>query len=348
MPAGARFESLASRVRTGRERSVVRNAGAALGARRVSGDAPLVSGAATVWVQQVGCGVQAITFARDGRTLYTLDAKGRLIAWDTSTRAKREIAVGLESHSLNPEHFFELPNGRLLLDTSSGCELADLATGTLKLVLLKGRRWGACDVTVLPDGHAFFIHVTGRAIGRTNLLTGEELPLLEVPGVELNRRVTSIAVAPDRLSAFVNAPSLGGHILFDITPDHRLVRREPDAGVSTPQMLRFAPDGRTAVLLGIYDRQLTVWDVERREARGKPVWWAGGEVRIAFNPVLPLFAVPHTQNTVAVRSLETGELVRELDFALGKQITALAFAPDGLTCAVGGTNKRFAVFDVDV
>jgi WD40 repeat protein len=301
-----------------------------------------------VWVQQVGCGVQALTFARDGRTLYTLDTQGRLIAWDTSTRAKREIGVGRQSRDINAEHFFELPNGRLLLDTPSACELVDPVTGAFKLAILLGRRGGARDVTVLPDGYAFFIHVSGRAIGRTNLLTGEELPLLDVPGVEVSRRVVAVSVALDRRSAFVNAPSLGKHILFDITPDHRLVKREPDVVVSAPQMLRFALDGRTAVLLGIYDRQLTVWDIERREARAKPVWWAGGEVRIAFNPVLPLFAVPHTQNTVAIRSLETGELVRELDFVLGKQITALAFAPDGLTCAVGGTNKRFAVFDVDV
>lgn len=301
-----------------------------------------------MWVQQVGCGVQALTFARDGRTLYTVDTKKRLIAWDTSTRALSEVPARIESYSINPEHFFELPDGRLLLDTSSGCELADPATGTLKLVPLNGRRWGARDLAVLPDGHAFFIHRSGRAIGRTNLLTGEELPLLDVPGVETNRRVVAVSVAPDRCSAFVEAPSLGGHILFDITADHRLISREPLPAVSVSQIMRFAPDGRTVLLLGIYHCQLAVWDIERREARGTPVSWAGGERRIAFNPVLPLFAVPHTANTVAVRSLETGELVRELDFALGKQITALAFAPDGLTCAVGGTNKRFAVFDVDV
>ena len=37
-----------------------------------------------------------------------------------------------------------------------------------------------------------------------------------------------------------------------------------------------------------------------------------------------------------------------LDFALGKYVTCAAFSPDGLTCAVGGSNKQFAVFDVDI
>lgn len=304
-----------------------------------------------MWVQQVGCGVQALTFARDGRTLYTVDTKNRLIAWDTSTRALREIPVRIESYSLNAEHFFELPDGRLsLLDTISGCELADPATGTLKLVTLNGRLWGARDVSVLPDGRAFFIHSSRRSIRRTNLLTGEELPPLEVPGVESNRgAVHTLSVAPDGRSAFVQTSVTRAGVLFDITPDHRLVEREPQIVAWSSVAPQFAPDGRSFVVLRYPPHpDLRVWDIERREARGKPVWWAGGQVRVAFNPVLPLFAVPHTQNTVAVRSLETGELVRELDFALGKQITSLAFAPDGLTCAVGGTNKRFAVFDVDV
>jgi hypothetical protein len=57
-------------------------------------------------------------------------------------------------------------------------------------------------------------------------------------------------------------------------------------------------------------------------------------------------------------SLETGEELRTLDFDAGKPppqqslrfspVTCAAFSPDGLTCAVGGSNKQFAVFDVDV
>ena len=32
----------------------------------------------------------------------------------------------------------------------------------------------------------------------------------------------------------------------------------------------------------------------------------------------------------------------------GGGVDAVAFAPDGLTRAVGGSNKQFAVFDVDM
>jgi hypothetical protein len=32
----------------------------------------------------------------------------------------------------------------------------------------------------------------------------------------------------------------------------------------------------------------------------------------------------------------------------GGGVRALAYSPDGLACAVGRSNKQFAVFDVDV
>jgi dipeptidyl aminopeptidase/acylaminoacyl peptidase len=301
-----------------------------------------------VWVQQVGCGVQALTFARDGRTLYTVDTAGRLIAWDTSTRAKREVAQKLWWSKGYAESFLELPCGRLVIDVSVAFNLVDPETGKFTVRTPPNRNIDS-RAQILPDGRAFFLHTNERAIGGTDLITGAELPTLEVPGVEQNRGVVdSLYVAPDGRSAFVQASIPRHNFLFDITSDHRLVKREPQT-VAVSSNARFAPDGRSFVILRYPPHpDLRVWDIERRVARGKPESWAGGEVRIAFNPVLPLFAVPHTTNTVAVRSLETGELVRELDFALGKQITALAFAPDGLTCAVGGTNKRFAVFDVDV
>lgn len=297
-----------------------------------------------MWVQQVGCGVQALTFARDGRTLYTVDTARRLIAWDTSTRARREVAVGIESHWLTAEHFIELPDGRLVVDCLQGFHLVDPVTAAHSRVSPANRVFGNVCGSVLADGRAFFLRHGRLPVGCVNLLTGAELPVVELPTAS---GLYLLCVAPDGASAFLG---WGGQprSLFDLT--RGVVARGGEDVVSGIAIPRFAPDRRTVVLLQLVGQpQLTMWDIEQRAARAKPVWWAGGNtVRIAFNPVLPLFAVPHTQNTVAVRSLETGELVRELDFALGKQITALAFAPDGLTCAVGGTNKRFAVFDVDV
>jgi hypothetical protein len=40
--------------------------------------------------------------------------------------------------------------------------------------------------------------------------------------------------------------------------------------------------------------------------------------------------------------------VRSFDFEQGSRVRCACFAPDGLTCAVGGSNGRFTVFDVDL
>jgi WD40 repeat protein len=51
--------------------------------------------------------------------------------------------------------------------------------------------------------------------------------------------------------------------------------------------------------------------------------------------------------TVRTWDLRTGDAVAEFDWKIGP-VTALAFAPDGLTCAAAGTNGNVALWDTDV
>jgi hypothetical protein len=84
----------------------------------------------------------------------------------------------------------------------------------------------------------------------------------------------------------------------------------------------------------------------------RPYWM------LAFHPTVPVVALRRRDGLLSLVSLETGEELRTLDFDAGKQppqqsprfspVICAAFSPDGLTCAVGGSNKQFAVFDVDV
>jgi hypothetical protein len=69
----------------------------------------------------------------------------------------------------------------------------------------------------------------------------------------------------------------------------------------------------------------------------------------AVHPTLPMFATRDPNGHVGLFSFETGEALRTFDFAVGKStLRSVCFSPDGLTGAVGGSNKQFAVFDVDV
>jgi hypothetical protein len=69
----------------------------------------------------------------------------------------------------------------------------------------------------------------------------------------------------------------------------------------------------------------------------------------AVHPALPIIATRNAESHITLFSLDTGEPLRALDFAVGTStVRCVRFSPDGLTCAAGGSNKQFAVFDVDL
>lgn len=124
--------------------------------------------------------------------------------------------------------------------------------------------------------------------------------------------------------------------------------QNPRALGAAADEVRFAPDGRTlAVFSG---REVLMWDVSRGVSRGKPATLAPQppDATFAFHPVAPLFLALDRARHLTLFSADTGEPIRSLDFGLGKRVACVAFSPDGLTCAVGGSNRQFAVFDVDL
>jgi WD40 repeat protein len=60
-----------------------------------------------------------------------------------------------------------------------------------------------------------------------------------------------------------------------------------------------------------------------------------------------MFAAVSVDRVLTYWSLETGEQIRTVDFALGRYAQCVTFSPDGSRCAVGGSNKQFIVFDVE-
>ena len=93
-----------------------------------------------------------------------------------------------------------------------------------------------------------------------------------------------------------------------------------------------------------------MWDVSRGAPWSKPVNidTKHDEATFAFHPTAPVFIAINRDKHLTFFGTETGEALRSLDFALGRYVQCVAFSPDGLTCAVGGSNKQFAVFDVDL
>jgi WD40 repeat protein len=111
--------------------------------------------------------------------------------------------------------------------------------------------------------------------------------------------------------------------------------------------VRFAPDGHALALSRSNPPRVEIWDTAtwKRRAEISPCWIT--ESTFAINSVLPVCAAV-IDGALTLYSLETGSVIRTLDFELGRRALCVCFSPDGLTCAAGGSNKRFVVFDVDL
>ena len=94
-------------------------------------------------------------------------------------------------------------------------------------------------------------------------------------------------------------------------------------------------------------RRIVIWDLEGmyRECffRGQDEDVPG----LAFSPDERILAVARTDGPVQFWDVQSGQLVRQYDWHIGR-LGAIAFAPDGLTCAVAGDRGRIVIWDVDV
>jgi WD40 repeat protein len=158
-------------------------------------------------------------------------------------------------------------------------------------------------------------------------------------------------------------PSPDGRTLAVLARDQTVWLADLETGVRTPILfstpsaiptgVRFSPDGSAVVRLTYVD--VAVWDLAASAPRFAPVVCGFSPVScnlptwlFALSPTGAHFAALNSQRQLTVFSLATGEPIRSLDFALGATVECACFSPDGLTCAVGGSNKQFAVFDVDL
>lgn len=293
-----------------------------------------------MWIQPVDSAVVAVTYAPDGRTLYAQDADRWLTEWDLAAHTGRALFQHPEKSSNHFPRVFTSPDGRYLVANTSPAQVWNLETREVHAEVppkfaYAGVSMGAggSRIECVSEG---WLGVRTWDFARAD--AGEELLDWEVPD-----KIKTHHFAPDGRTVAL----LGWSDVVSIcdTTTRKAVQTI-DLPKRALQHARFAPDGTSLVLYG-YDG-VTVWDVPSAAVRvekiacDRPYWL------LAFHPTSPLVAVRRTDGLLSLVSLRTGEEVRALDFDLGQQVTCVAFSPDGLTCAVGGTNKQFAVFDVDV
>jgi WD40 repeat protein len=280
-----------------------------------------------------------MVYSSDGRTLYVLDNSGWITRWDAVTHRGQRLS--------------QVPS-----PASYDCGLCPLTDGRRLLVRCHSSSIWFCDTTgaeerivphgfrpyqpphIRPDGRFFTINSDQRTIGVWDSTTGGlELPLGGWDGVP---EISQFDVTPDGQRIALMARD-GIATILDVGSGEGRCRLEIGLHNYLDFPIRFSPDGNT---LAAYSSGLQLWDVSSAAVR---IRCTPACLLSAFHPFAPIFAGVGLAAGPgqALFSSESGHLIRALDFTLGR-VTCAAFAPDGLTCAVGGSKKRFAVFDLDV
>jgi WD40 repeat protein len=292
-----------------------------------------------MWVQKVsGGGVGGLVYSPDGRTLYAADRGGAYTAWDTATRTGRclfylvgtfcrGLALAAAGRYLVAQNFPQV----IAWDLTIGAEAARLD------VTIPG------DARSVPGGDRVLFHAPDRLSLRAwDPGSGSDT---EFAG-PFPKAVRTYDLSPDARTVAFAADYSSDAVLFDRG------RRAETTWFPEPSGyvwgVRFSPDGRAlAVFSG---QQVRIWDIASRHRLTGPVeiHHRFGEEAFAFHPTAPVFVAVDREKHLTLFRTDSGEPIRSLDFALGRRVRCVCFSPDGLTCAVGGSNKQFAVFDVDV
>jgi WD40 repeat protein len=293
-----------------------------------------------MWIQKVPAGgIDGLAYSPDGRTLYTAARGGTFASWDTATHQSRTLcyAPGASTRGL-------VTSGRLLIARRYPHVLAwDLATGAEI-----GRLSPSVPYDALPipgdDGRVLYRSDDRRSLFVWEPERGSVNAAFAGP---FSSEIRAFDLSPDAQTIAIAEGA--SHIvkLFDLTA-RAIPTQDPVFWSGFVWGIRFSPDGR---LLAVFaGGHIHLCEVPSLTWRGEPVNINNrhGEATFAFHPTAPVFVALNPEKHLTLFSSETGEAIRSFDFALGRYVRCAAFSPDGLTCAVGGSNKQFAVFDVDL
>jgi WD40 repeat protein len=190
--------------------------------------------------------------------------------------------------------------------------------------------------------------------------TSARKPVFSVVEVETGKEVTRREVDPpwtmDALCRVVAFSSDGTRLLgtggvdhtrrvffFDLTTGGRSWPCFEPPGAGT-RCARFLPDGRCLVANGCHVYELAL---DGAPSQFTHVVHPKQVNAIALTPGGRRFLTACRDGSIRTWGASTGEPGPAFDWHIGA-ITALAFAPDGLTCAAAGASGKVVVWDVDL
>lgn len=291
-----------------------------------------------MWKQSTSEDLRALTYARDGRTLLTVEAN-RVLSWDIKAK-KSTLLFQIDDPRCVVTKADVTADGRyLVLTTQAQCVVWDLAKDERRPDFPRGWSW---LVPALTGCEIRFMGKNRRAIRTYDPSKGKERKF-----IDLNRglgKMSCWALSPDD-NRLLLVDSRGAILTQDVATGAAVTVAAPDPDRSTIDNTYFSPDGKSVVLLR--RDGIEIWNAADMSVRGSRLPAPNAGWSFAFHPQAPYFAAPNAKKDLTLYNLDTGKRVREFHFRLGDWTRQVAFAPDGSSCAACGTNK-FAVFEVDV
>jgi WD40 repeat protein len=318
---------------------------------------------------QVGTGpVVGLQFTPDGSTLLCTESKGiehpdhhRLVHWldlktGTLTRSldlcedawRRSVSYADEIGETGRS--FLSPDGQWIavkryLGDPICLDLWNSQTGKWREVPCASQYLFVVDaVTFTPDSK-ILIFASGTDGGGTQEIerrwvkSGRRLPSIKGPGFSFRQ----LLLSPDerRLVAL----NYAGAFVYD----HQ--RGPVDAATAVelelddqPDTMTFRPDGAEVAILCGYD----VFFWEGRTPAADSVQPTGGVVMsdLCYSPDGRSLVLACDDGSVRVWDRAEGRQTQAFDWKLGSKVFSVTCAPDGMTCAAGGTDGQIVLWDV--
>jgi WD40 repeat protein len=242
------------------------------------------------------------------------------------------------------------PDGRsfLLGESSNVIGVVDLATG--REVTSLGVGLGDPEFALSPDGTRLFACSTADMFGAISCWrVGSPVTFSQLWFVGPNEwNYAAPAFHPDGKTVAVGVRATGRGketIHLRAAADGRILERIPGDAADPVRQLAFSADG-SKLLARYHDRVVKVFDAKTGKPAGELVH--PGRPYVTGMAVHPngTVACSRTNGTVCLWDVEKRELVRTLDWKLGK-LMSVAFSPDGTVGAAGTEDGQVVVWDVD-